>query len=199
MGDRLQHEAVLHLAQLPYFLGFVSFFGFPWIFTPNNIKKFVAISMKYPLRVISACILMGAVINKFSYAHPYLLADNRHYTFYIWKRILGRDGSIVPYIVIPVYVFTAVSIFHLMQRKDSNFKLLWILCTTISVVPQKLLELRYFIVPFVIWRINLSPTNTTILTFELILYTLVNVFTIYMFVFNPFKWPQNNDLQRIMW
>jgi alpha-1,2-glucosyltransferase len=199
LGDRVSHEAVLHLAQIPYFLGFVAFFAFPWIFTPNNIKKFIAITMKYPLKMMSAFILMAVILKKFSYIHPYLLADNRHYTFYIWKRILGRDESLLPYAVIPIYVFTAVTMFHLLQRKDSYWKCLFVLCTSVSIVPQKLLELRYFIVAFVIWRINIAPTNPTILSLELALYTLVNAFTIYMFAFYTFKWHDSNDLQRIMW
>ena len=29
--------------------------------------------------------LCGAVVHYFTIAHPYLLADNRHYTFYVWK------------------------------------------------------------------------------------------------------------------
>ena len=199
MGDRLAHEAVLHLAQIPYFLGFVSFFGFPWIFTSANIKKFMSISVRYPLRVVSGVVVMAVLVNRFSYTHPYLLADNRHYTFYIWRRILGREGSVVPYAVIPVYVFTAVSMFQLLQRKDAHFKTLLILCTFVSIVPQKLLELRYFIVPFVIWRLNIAPTNPAVLSLEVLLYTAVNAFTLYMFVFNTFKWPQNSELQRIMW
>ncbi|CAG2114312.1 unnamed protein product [Medioppia subpectinata] len=199
LGDRLAHEAVLHLAQIPYYLGFVSFFAFPWIFTANNIKKFMSISVRYPLRVLSGVAVMVVVLYRFAYTHPYLLADNRHYTFYIWKRILGREGSALTYAVTPVYVFTAVTMYQLLQRKDSNFKTLLILCTFVSVVPQKLLELRYFLVPFVIWRMNIVPTNTTVLSLELALYTIVNTFTIYMFVFKTFKWPQNNELQRIMW
>ena len=184
---------------MPYFLGFVSFFSLPWVYTASNMKRFASLCMRYPFRVLLACLVMAAVINRFSYTHPYLLADNRHYTFYIWKRILGRDGSVLPYAVIPVYVYTAVTMYHLLHRKDTHFKLLLILCTLISIVPQRLLELRYFIVPFVVWRLNLSPTNSGILTLELILFTAVNSFTIYMFVINTFKWPQSNDWQRIMW
>lgn len=38
--------------------------------------------------------------------HPFLLSDNRHYTFYIWRRIY-MFHPIVPYLLIPAYVACA--------------------------------------------------------------------------------------------
>ena len=197
LGDRTAHEAVLHFAQIVYFLGFVAFFASPWIFTMNNIKKFIAYSIRYPLRIIIMCFIMVISIN-LSQPHPYLLADNRHYTFYLWKRLLGKKGFF-PYSIIPIYLFTGITMLQLLHRKDAIWKCLYAFSIFISIVPHKLLELRYFIVPYVIWKLNIPPNNTTILTSELILYNIVNAFTIYMFIFYTFKWPNLNDVQRIMW
>ena len=36
------------------------------------------------------------------YEHPYLLADNRHYPFYIWKNIF-RYHHMVKYLLVPGY------------------------------------------------------------------------------------------------
>ena len=41
----------------------------------------------------------------FSYEHPYLLADNRHYPFYVWKNVF-RYHSAVKYLLVPVYSVT---------------------------------------------------------------------------------------------
>jgi DIE2/ALG10 family len=38
--------------------------------------------------------------------HPFLLSDNRHYTFYVWKRIFSLH-PIVPYLLIPGYIVCA--------------------------------------------------------------------------------------------
>lgn len=35
--------------------------------------------------------------------HPFLLSDNRHYTFYVWKRIFCLH-PIMPYLFIPGYI-----------------------------------------------------------------------------------------------
>lgn len=38
--------------------------------------------------------------------HPFLLSDNRHYTFYVWKRVFLLH-PIAPYLLIPGYVVCA--------------------------------------------------------------------------------------------
>ena len=38
--------------------------------------------------------------------HPFLLSDNRHYTFYVWRRIF-LVHPIVPYLLIPGYIVCA--------------------------------------------------------------------------------------------
>ena len=45
-----------------------------------------------------------------SLSHPYLVADNRHYTFYIWKDVIqGRWGP--KYLLPLLYLFSAFLIF----------------------------------------------------------------------------------------
>ena len=38
--------------------------------------------------------------------HPFLLSDNRHYTFYVWRRIFMLH-PLVPYLFIPGYIACA--------------------------------------------------------------------------------------------
>ncbi len=38
--------------------------------------------------------------------HPFLLSDNRHYTFYIWRRVFLLH-PVVPYVLVPGYVACA--------------------------------------------------------------------------------------------
>lgn len=35
--------------------------------------------------------MAGVLIPRFTIAHLYLISDNRHYTFYIWRKLLGRS------------------------------------------------------------------------------------------------------------
>jgi alpha-1,2-glucosyltransferase len=46
----------------------------------------------------------------FSIEHPFLLADNRHYTFYVWRKIYRRHWT-APYLSTPLYVFAFSAIF----------------------------------------------------------------------------------------
>ncbi|XWS67062.1 hypothetical protein CRYUN_Cryun05aG0254200 [Craigia yunnanensis] len=46
-----------------------------------------------------------------SIAHPYLLADNRHYTFYLWRKIIKFHWS-MKYLLVPFYIYSWFSIFH---------------------------------------------------------------------------------------
>ncbi len=39
-----------------------------------------------------------------SYAHPFILADNRHYTFYLWKNVFARN-EMNRYLLVPLYLF----------------------------------------------------------------------------------------------
>ena len=46
---------------------------------------------------------------RYTFAHPYILADNRHYTFYIWSKILGRSGEVRMALAMP-YVYSIYSL-----------------------------------------------------------------------------------------
>lgn len=48
-----------------------------------------------------------------SLAHPYLLADNRHYPFYLWRKIINAHWS-MKYMLVPVYVYSWFSILILL-------------------------------------------------------------------------------------
>jgi alpha-1,2-glucosyltransferase len=135
-------------------------------------------------------------IHKFTCVHPYLLADNRHYTFYVWRRLLSTP---LAYPAIPMYLLGGWSCLSLLKTRDTLWKSLFVFCTFVSLVPQQLLEFRYFIVPYIIWRLNLVTTSMLTLTFELVLNVLINGLTIYLFLYKSFKWNTSSEVQRFMW
>ena len=51
--------------------------------------------------------------SKCSLAHPYLLADNRHYPFYLWRKIINAHW-LMKYMLVPVYVYSWFSILTLL-------------------------------------------------------------------------------------
>lgn len=63
-------------------------------FSPSQIFKYAGITLnilfKNWLVTLLLVILFIIVIYANTIVHPYLLADNRHYIFYIWNRFYGR-------------------------------------------------------------------------------------------------------------
>jgi alpha-1,2-glucosyltransferase len=55
-------------------------------------------------------VILGRVPLTFEFTfrihHPFLLSDNRHYTFYVWRRIFLLH-PVVPYLFIPGYIVCA--------------------------------------------------------------------------------------------
>ena len=150
-------------------------------------------------RVLLVGALMAAIVARLTYVHPYLLADNRHYTFYIWRRVFGRDDWL-PLACIPIYLFTAFAIENTLRGKDGLWKCLYTACVCISLVPQQLLEFRYFLTPYVLWRLNIAANASTYqLVIEFLVNLIVNGLTLYMFLYKPFKWSNSHEWQRFMW
>ena len=96
----------------------------------------------------------------------------------------------------------------------SSQGVMWCLCFSVccftALVPQKLLEFRYFILPFLIFRIHSPGMGTehkdgkkseliSPLLVELLFYILLNTATIGLFLYRPFTWPDSDDQQRFMW
>merc|ERR1712098_960165 len=114
VGDRSAHTATIHLPQLGYFAAFFAALTFP--FAVKNIKDFFDGVIHNYGKVVALVILMVIIIQYNTMAHPYLLADNRHYTFYIWRKIFMRHWT-VKYLLVPVYIF---GLFHLHKASPSQ-------------------------------------------------------------------------------
>jgi alpha-1,2-glucosyltransferase len=55
----------------------------------ENKNKFI-ISIKEILKHILGLLIFSFSLYFGIQSHPFLLADNRHYTFYLWKRVLSK-------------------------------------------------------------------------------------------------------------
>jgi alpha-1,2-glucosyltransferase len=106
----------------------------------------------------------------------------------------------------------------------TSFTLIFLLTTALSLITAPLVEPRYFIIPWVIWRLNVpalpvksSPNagapksgiipalnwlfeERTLLWLETIQFLVINVVTGYMFLFKGFSWESElGRVQRFMW
>lgn len=121
-----------------------------------------------------------ATIRYNTLVHPFTLADNRHYTFYVFR--LLRRGALTRYLVAPVYVLLGwASVAALAEPvaptspaqsssvprsgdppapspRRVSFVIVWLATSSLSLVTAPLVEPRYFILPWVVWRLNVpSP------------------------------------------
>jgi hypothetical protein len=85
-------------------------------------------------------------------------------------------------------------------RCELVYRLLFPICLLLSLVPQQLLELRYFILPYLLARIQIKPASPVRLLAESLLHAGINSFVFYLFLERPFTWEQEpGRLQRFMW
>jgi alpha-1,2-glucosyltransferase len=170
--------------------------------------------------------------------HPFTLADNRHYVFYVF-RVLRRNTA-TKYLAIPIYHICAWMSFQTLappsetegedqqdhkethptdiatdrQPCQISFILVWIVTTALSVVTAPLVEPRYFIVPYVIWRLHVPNIGASLslkgasrrtsydmrLVLETVWLLAVNVAIGYNFLYCGFSWPNEpGKIQRFLW
>ncbi|XP_033744747.1 putative Dol-P-Glc:Glc(2)Man(9)GlcNAc(2)-PP-Dol alpha-1,2-glucosyltransferase [Pecten maximus] len=198
VGDRSHHQACLNFPQVFYFLSVALVFGAPHMVSIPKILNFLKFSIKKFILVLAFCSVSFVLIYKFTYVHKYLLADNRHYVFYVWSKIFRRHDS-VKYALIPVYCYAAWQVHECLKHKNVFWKSVFFICLLLSTVPQKLMEFRYFIIPYLILRLNMINESLVHTMMEFVLYAVINAGTIYMFGERPFVWENSNDVQRFMW
>ncbi|XP_034251591.1 dol-P-Glc:Glc(2)Man(9)GlcNAc(2)-PP-Dol alpha-1,2-glucosyltransferase [Thrips palmi] len=196
VGDKQAHQASIHLTQLLYFSAFFLFFMFP-VAAPYVFTLHVTLRQRV-VPVLIGMVIIFTIVHFNTVAHPYLLADNRHYTFYIWRRIIDRAWW-SRYMVTPFYMLGCLLIGSILKRTDFVFQIGFIFCLIASIVPQSLLEFRYFIIPYVLLRLCVTKLEIWQLFSEMGLYGLVNVSTIMIYSLKTIKWPNMEEPQRFLW
>ncbi|KAF9571987.1 glucosyltransferase [Mortierella alpina] len=200
LGDKSNHVPITHVVQLFYFAVFsagMSVFAILGGVPLARLLKRPSSSRSWTVILVIATI-MAACIKKFTYVHPFLLADNRHYTFYLCKLVLRNQA--MPYALIPIYM---VSAYFCWQALATEQTLLWVtiyaVATALTLIPSPLIEFRYFITPYLIYRIAMRQSRGIWLVLEFLLYSAINAFTVWMFLSRPFQWSHEEGVQRFMW
>jgi alpha-1,2-glucosyltransferase len=169
--------------------------------------------------------------------HPYTLADNRHYVFYVFKVL--RLYPALKYLAIPIYCACAWLTVQALaspyravlpekeqtQKKENkvslpkakanrhasqiSFVIIWLATTALSLVSAPLVEPRYFIIPWIIWRLHVPCSQAALSTnrgydvrmvFETIWLLAINVAVSYTFLYRTFTWSSEpGKLQRFIW
>ena len=198
VGHHSHHQSCLHFPQLFYFTCFTGFFGFPYMISLKRIVKFIKFLIRNPFTVAILLGLAVVFVHNFTYTHEFLLADNRHYVFYFWRKIYQRH-HLIRYLLIPGYLYVGWCIWEYLRQQSDFWHLVYFVCIFAVIVPQRLIEFRYFIVPYLLFRLHMPLQPYWKISLELLLYSVVNAFTLYVYMFKPFVWAHEDGLQRFMW
>jgi len=200
LGDRLAHKPVFHIPQVLYFLSFTAISSTPlfiskhhrWIHS-NPIRS----AIKYKWTSLGLLVSLIFSVNAYTYSHAYLLADNRHFTFYLWRWWFQRHWSL-KYFNIPFYLIFFWFVFDSMSI-SKFFKIVFLISSSLCIIPAELLEFRYFIIPYVIWRLTVLEKRSIVLC-ELLFSCVINIFALYLFFERPFYWiNERKVVQHFMW
>lgn len=187
-------------------------------------------------------ILAAGVIHYNTIVHPFTLADNRHYVFYVFRILLRHPA--IRYLAAPVYIICANLAIQALggtktsqkitQKPDqksvmvalvhgntASFVIIWLVTTALSLVTAPLVEPRYCIIPWIMWRLRVPRSmetttdkkaakesgwlkvlqnDRTRLMLETIWFCCINAVTGYIFLYWGFSWPQEEGkVQRFMW
>lgn len=191
------HQLHLHIPQLFYFSCFALASSIP-IFLHHS-RLVLAHIKRNSLLYILMGFLMIPCVYLFSYTHLYLLSDNRHFTFYIWRRWFLKN-SLLKFISIPFYLLSLGYLYVTMRHLRWPVLLGGFLSICFVLIPAHLVEFRYFILPFALWRLKVRKTSLQKTVLEIFIHMAVNFVTLWLFFNRPFVWENEPDkLQRFMW
>lgn len=186
----------------PYFTFFSLPLLYPYILNGTVPSKIVprflrsrSIKHQFPRVVVAVPIIttMLMTVHYNTIVHPFTLADNRHYMFYVFRLLLRHP--FIRYASVPVYTLcawaaitalgglpdgqkssqtpapTRTEIKHNLRFKlpppsttvasgnRVSFVLVWLLATSLSLITAPLVEPRYFIIPWLIWRLHIPRSG----------------------------------------
>lgn len=194
LGDKAHHAAALHLPQLLYFVAVAAASLHVRLLGPLSRLSLASLASLPSLALLAFALV---AVHRFSYAHPYLLADNRHYSFYVW-RLVTRFPPYSPYACALLYWLAAHLLARLPFRAPALLRALFFVATAAVLVPSPLLELRYFALPTLLLLLHLAPSSGALYALDVALFAAVNALTLFAFLYRPFRWPDGQEA-RFMW
>ncbi|KAF7310554.1 hypothetical protein HMN09_00598200 [Mycena chlorophos] len=192
LGDKSNHIPTLHVPQVYYFFAFATAFGWPVLLSSKfgalGLAKAVGQRMfGSKLRIVStivASLAMAVTVNRFTIHHPFLLSDNRHFTFYVWHRIYMKFPA--PYLLIPIYIACAWAWFLRVGEQQTMLQTFLLPIFILPMLlPTPLLEPRYFLIPYILLRSQVAEVLTWSLALEGGWYAVINAATMGIFLYMP--------------
>lgn len=193
LGDKDHHIPVNHWMQPFYFYTFLVsstsplwIHEIPSIFSSCTKRGLLGIVLLFALSSMAVC--YGTLV------HPFILADNRHYIFYIWRRIINATPY-SRYLLVPLYATSSWVALCSFQRHPVN-NVVITLCTAMTLIPAHLIEPRYFTTPWFLYVLGpgsvLYRSNQRQVVCLCIGYFVTNAVMMVIFLFKGFSGPDGS-------
>lgn len=196
LGDKTAHVVSLHFTQILYYCSFCLIFCLPVYL--SRVKSIFYKMYKRKYLTILTLVLTSLIVNYNSLIHPFLLADNRHYTFYFVKNVLR--SSWLKFTLIPVYVFAFFGNVVLYLDNNNIISFLTYFGGTLGViVTHSLIEIRYFLMSYYIFRSRIYVSRLNVLICEFFINLGINIIYFYIFFTKEIRWSDFSEPQRIIW
>ncbi|XP_014474208.1 PREDICTED: putative Dol-P-Glc:Glc(2)Man(9)GlcNAc(2)-PP-Dol alpha-1,2-glucosyltransferase [Dinoponera quadriceps] len=196
IGDRSAHVATVHVCQIFYFSAFVSLFS--WPYAVRHRREVLRFLRRHWAFASCAAAFVAAAIRFNTLVHPYVLADNRHYWFYVWNRFLGRYTA-CRYLLAPVYCASLFAMSRNIGHRRFLTQINYAICVCAVLIPQLLVEPRYFILPYIFYRLNVGKPREWQVYLESLTTLAVNLAQFLIFANKVFYWEDQPYAQRISW
>lgn len=207
-GDKENHQVQMHLVQVFYCFSFINVFTWPVWLSGCKIKRYFSLWFGGVMSFLingGLMVVIKYIIDNYTIVHPFLMADNRHYTFYIFKRIISHQYSNV--FLLPIYHFGTWNIIDGLQRTGGPMSLRpitvisFILAIILTIVPSPLFEPRYYITPLIFFRLLIAPEDNPEIRnrLEFLVLNLINIIFFIIFFKYEFNWSTELSPQRIIW
>jgi alpha-1,2-glucosyltransferase len=186
LGHSEFHSFSFHSAQMNYLvLVWVGLSGpSQWYNAFWNISKLLKTQKKNLLLTFVISVWASEFGTIF---HPFILSDNRHYSFYFARYILSR--RVIRSVLIPLVVSIA---FNTPSFWSCGIeKRIFVFCCAVTLILTPLLEFRYFNVALSLLILNCKTARPS-----LTLYWIINMVTISIFLYRPFG---ENSSSRFMY
>lgn len=218
LGDPEHHAPVLHAAQLAYWLLVTALTHHPLLPLDPEAWYGLLVWARRECGLARFALLLGGAalaLHKGTLAHPFLLADNRHYTFYLWRRGFVRAPHLNLYLL-PLYALAAHWVLSRAYQganpngAGSSFVILGLsgnnsltaailaLAAALVLLPAHLLEPRYWTTPLVVALLEMPPSSPGDQNLATLAFTALNLVTVHVFLHHPFKW-EDGTVARFMW
>jgi alpha-1,2-glucosyltransferase len=128
-------------------------------------------------------------------AHPYLLSDNRHFVFYLWRRVLSVPLArvVLGAVAVPAAFVAASDTLSTSTRSRAVMHCFWIACA-LTLVPAPLLEPRYWTPAVAVFLLHLEGPRFHLLSAYLLLVSAVlgTCGAIAVFLLRPYRWDDGS-------